>query len=200
MPASESGYDESMKSLQTRYNDFKKKNLSKPGIGKLYERQIRYIYEKNGWFVKPYGILKGRSDLGRDLLCYKKKQIHIVQAKCWSRKRTIFEKHIMQLAGTILHYINKHKKKPQGVFITTAKLSPTAKDFVKSLNIKHSYIKLDKNFPMIKCNINRRGKKLFFLPFDKFYDRVHIEKKKGEFYTDSINECIKKGFKHVGKN
>ena len=27
-----------------------------------------------------------------------------------------------------------------------------------------------------------------------------IEKKKGEFYTDSINECIKKGFKHVGKN
>jgi len=106
----------------------------------------------------------------------------------------------MQLAGTILHYINKHKKKPLGVFITTTKLSPTAKDFVKSLNIKHRYIKLDKNFPMIKCNINRRGKKLFFLPFDKFYDRVHIEKKKGEFYTDSINECIKKGFKHVGKN
>ena len=27
MPTSESGYDESMKSLQTRYNDFKKKNL-----------------------------------------------------------------------------------------------------------------------------------------------------------------------------
>ena len=106
----------------------------------------------------------------------------------------------MQLAGTILHYINKYKKKPQGVFITTTKLSSTAKDFVKSLNIKHSYIKLDKNFPMIKCNINRRGKKLFFLPFDKFYDRVHIEKKKGEFYTDSINECIKKGFKYVGKN
>ena len=61
-----------MKSLQIKYNDFKKKNLSKPGIGELYERQIRYIYEKNSWFVKPYGILKGRSDLGRDLLCYKK--------------------------------------------------------------------------------------------------------------------------------
>ena len=76
-----------MKSLQIKYNDFKKKNLSKPGIGELYERQIRYIYEKNGWLVKPYGILKGRSDLGRDLLCYKKKQIHIVQAKCWSKKK-----------------------------------------------------------------------------------------------------------------
>ena len=40
--------------------------------------------------------------------------------------------------------------------------------------------------------MQRQEKKLFFLVL-KFYDRVHIEKKKGEFYTDSINECIKKG-------
>jgi hypothetical protein len=51
---------------------------------------------------------------------------------------------------------------------------------------------------MIKCNINKRGKKLFFFPFDKFYDKVHIDIKSGEFYTNSIKECIKKGFKHVG--
>ena len=57
---------------------------------------------------------------------------------------------------------------------------------------------LDKNFPMIKCNINKRGKKLFFFPFDKFYDKVHIDIKNGEFYTNSIKECIRKGFKHVG--
>ena len=38
-----------------------------------------------------------------------------------------------------------------------------------------------------------------FLPFDKFYDHVHIEKNKGEFYTNSLKECIKKGFRHVGK-
>ena len=188
-----------MKTLQKKFNDFKKKIHSKSGIGELYERQIRYIYEKNGWWVKPYGILKGKSDLGRDLLCYKKKQVHIVQAKNWSKYKTIHEKHIMQLAGTILHYIQKNKKNPQGVFITTTKLSPTAKEFVKKLNIKHRYIKLDQNFPMIKCNINRKGKKLFFLPFDKFYDHVHIEKNKGEFYTNSLKECIKKGFRHVGK-
>ena len=28
---------------------------------------------------------------------------------------------------------------------------------------------------MIKCNINKRGKKLIF---DKFYDKVHIDTKK----------------------
>ena len=188
-----------MNSLQEKFTKFKKRNFSKSGIGALYERQIRYIYENNGWWVKPYGILKGKTDLGRDLLCYKNKQVHIVQAKNWSKNKTIHEKHIMQLAGTILHYIYNNNKKPQGVFITTTKLSPTAKDFVKKLNIKHRYIKLDKNFPMIKCNINKNGKKLFFLPFDKYYDHVHVEKNKGEFYIDSIEECIKKGFKHVGK-
>ena len=73
-------------------------------------------------------------------------------------------------------------------------------DVAKKLNIQHKHIKLDKKFPMIKCNVNKRGKKLFFLPFDKYYDQVHIEKDKGEFYTNSINECIKKGLKHVGKN
>ena len=72
------------------------------------------------------------------------------------------------------------------------------KDVAKKLNIQHRNIKLDRNFPMIKCNINKRGKKLFFFPFDKFYDRVHIDIKSGEFYTNSIKECIRKGFKHVG--
>ena len=69
--------------------------------------------KKNGWWVKPYGILKGKTDLGRDLLCYKNKQVHIVQAKNWSKNKTIHEKHIMQLAGTILHYIYNNNKKPQ---------------------------------------------------------------------------------------
>ena len=32
MPASESGYDEFMKSLQTRYNDFKKKIFLSPEL------------------------------------------------------------------------------------------------------------------------------------------------------------------------
>ena len=51
-------------------------------------------------------------------------------------------------------------------------------------------IKLDKNYPMIKCNINRKGKRLFFFPFDKLYDNVHIDIKNGEFYTNNIKECI----------
>jgi len=188
-----------MKKLLKKIEEYNKKIHSKSGIGELYERQIRYLYEKNGWKVIPYGILKGKEDLGRDLICTKGKQVLIIQTKNWSKHKTIHENHLMQLAGTILYYIYKNKKQPKGIFITTTKLSDRAKDVARKLNIQHRIIKLDKNFPIIKCNINKRGKKLFFLPFDKYYDQVHIEINKGEFYSNNIEECLRKGFKHVGE-
>ena len=49
-----------MKDLQKKFDDYKKKVHTKEGIGEFYERQIRYLYEKNGWRVEPYGILKGK--------------------------------------------------------------------------------------------------------------------------------------------
>ena len=155
-----------MKDLQRKYNSYKKKSHDNLGIGHFYERQIRYLYETKGWMVEPYGILKGKSDLGRDLICTKKKQVLIIQAKNWSvkNKKTIYPKHLMQLAGSILHYINQNPKHkiPTGVFITTAKFHDDTKKVAKALNIQHRNIKLDKNYPMIKCNINRKGKRLFF--------------------------------------
>ena len=39
-----------------------------------------------------------------------------------------------------------------------------------------------------------------FLPFDKLYDKVHIDINNQEFYSDDISDCLKKGFKYVGKN
>ena len=188
-----------MKDLYLKFQKYKKKIYSKSGIGELYERQIRYLYEKDNWRAIPYGILKGKNDLGRDLICLKGNQVLIIQAKNWSKKKLIHEKHIMQLAGTILYYIYKNKKTPQGVFVTTTKFSDRAKDVAKKLNIQCLNIGLDKEFPMIKCNVNKKGKKLFFLPFDKFYDQVHIEKYKDEFYAKTIEECLEKGFKHGGK-
>jgi len=47
-----------MKKLLKKIEEYNKKIHSKSGIGELYERQIRYLYEKNGWKVIPYGILK----------------------------------------------------------------------------------------------------------------------------------------------
>ena len=44
-------------------------------------------------------------------------------------------------------------------------LSETAKDVIKYLNIEHFQIKLIKDYPMVKCNINNKTK-LYHLPFD----------------------------------
>ena len=62
-----------MKNLQKKLDQYIKKNHSNSEIGKMYERQIRYIYEKKGWRGTPFGILKGKADLGRDLICVKNK-------------------------------------------------------------------------------------------------------------------------------
>lgn len=64
----------------------------------------------------------GKEDLGRDLICTKGKQVLIIQAKNWSKHKTIHKNHLMQLAGTILYYIYKNKKHPKGLFITTTKV------------------------------------------------------------------------------
>ena len=70
-----SNYSSIAKDLQKKLDQYINKRHSDSEIGKFYERQIRYLYEKDGWRVVPYGILKGKSDLGRDLICTKGRQV-----------------------------------------------------------------------------------------------------------------------------
>ena len=80
-----------MKKLLKKIEEYNKKIHSKSGIGELYERQIRYLYEKNGWKVIPYGILKGKEDLGRDLICTKGKQVLIIQITLFFISNSLFQ-------------------------------------------------------------------------------------------------------------
>ena len=45
-------------------------------IGKMYERYIGYLYEKDGWDVQYFGIHKRFEDLGRDLIATKSNLVH----------------------------------------------------------------------------------------------------------------------------
>lgn len=78
---------------------------SKWQLGRDYERYIGYVYEANGYNVYYQGILEGFDDLGRDLICKKGEQTIIVQCKRWSQHKTIHEKHVNQLYGTVIKYI-----------------------------------------------------------------------------------------------
>lgn len=184
------------------------KHTSQSYVGKLFELQLGWEYEQANYLVEYTGIQDKKKDKGRDLICKEFAGMGdtlIVQAKCWAAKKTIFEKHIFQLFGTVFEYKRKHPGEVvRGVFVTTTKLDDFARDCAKELGIdvEENY-KLRKDFPMIKCNISSSGEKIYHLPFDQQYDKVKIDKQ-GEFLALTVKEAEAAGFRRAmrwhGKN
>ena len=190
------------KKNQLALDRYLNKTHSKLEIGRFYERYIGHLYEEDGWLVKFFGIIEGFDDLGRDLICKKGNEIHIVQTKNWSKFRTIREKYMYQHFATTMHYqitekLNK-KIKLKPVFYATIDYSDMAKKVAKALKIELHTEKLKKDYPMIKCNVNPGTKeKIYHLPFDQQYDKIIIGNTPGEFYVKTINEAVKKGFRRA---
>lgn len=179
---------------------WKRPNKPKWLIGRMYERYVGYIYEKKGYDVEYVGVFKGLEDLGRDLICKKGNDVIVIQCKYWSQFKTIFEKHIFQFFGTLFQYKDEYKgSKVKGIFYTTTELSKLARRFANELNISlEEKFKMNQEYPCIKCNITDAGNtKIYHLPFDQQYDNVKIEPHKGEFYTASIAEAEKRGFRRA---
>ena len=178
------------------------KTHTKLEIGRFYERYIGYLYEEEDWVVKFFGIIEGFDDLGRDLICKKGNEIHIVQTKNWSKYKIIREKYLYQHFATTIHYqlqekISK-KVKVKPIFYATIDFSDMAKKVSKALNIQIKTEKLKKDYPMIKCNINPSTKeKIYHLPFDQQYDKVIIGNNPGELYVKTVAEATKKGFRRA---
>jgi hypothetical protein len=192
---------------QRALDRFLSRNLSNAAIGKLYEQYIGYLYESQGWQVEYHGIFKGFEDLGRDLICKKRNDVKIIQAKCWSSEKLIHEKHIFQLFGTTQLYLigqeNVGLFTPQvsALFVTTTDLSPVARIAAEHLHIEVMERKvLNKKFPIIKCNINQAtGEKIYHLPFDQQYDRTKIVTP-GEQYVATTAEAENLGFRRAHRH
>lgn len=56
---------------------------------------------------------------------------------------------------------------------------------------------LDLNPPLIKCNINAKGEKIFHLPTDKFYYKVKINPGDGDAYVHTVAEAESLGFRRA---
>lgn len=210
---------------QRALDRYKKRHKSNAEIGRDYERYIGYLYEKEGYTVTYYGIERGLEDLGRDLICTRENEVHVVQCKCWSnlKKKVIREKHLNQLYGTFVAYkiarsmgitieelsnISEAQVKriSQGrldlyrispVFYSTVPFSPTALAFAKLLNIECLQKPLG-DYPMIKCNISARtGERIYHLPFDQQYDKCIITSSEGEFYALTVQEAEEAGFRRA---
>ena len=200
----------SSEKYQLALDRYVKRNKSNAEIGRDYERYIGYLYEKDGFTVAYFGIEKGMEDLGRDLICKKDGKTHIIQCKCWSKKKTIHEKHINQLFGTtVMYYLTNinpagsltdfynyiQSKKLVPTFAATTDFSDTAKQFANGLGILLQRIDLQP-YPLIKCNIGREGERIYHLPFDQQYDKVKIDPP-SEFFAMTISEAEARGFRRA---
>lgn len=188
---------------QLALSKWKSRRKSNVEIGRIYERYLGYLYEKDGWAVSFIGALEGLEDMGRDLLCVRDDEVHVVQAKCWSKHKVIHEKHIFQLYGTtvLLPLTHRHlaAKSISPIFATTTALSDTARWAAKALKVKIEQIDMDHDYPVIKCNVNG-GNRIYHLPFDQQYDRVRIIPSKGELYARTVAEAEKNGFRRAKKH
>lgn len=188
-------------------------------IGKMYERYIGYLYEKEGFAVEYVGIEKGFDDLGRDLICKKDNKTLVVQCKYWASHKEIKEAHINQLYGTtvklFIDNFKEHSKKLKNslfpdlftkeeinikaVFITSTKLSETAKNFADALGIEVINNKPLGEYPMIKCNLNSQtGEKIYHLPIDLHYDRFLMQNEK-RVYVKTVKEAMELGCRRAYK-
>ena len=199
---------------------FINKKLTNLEVGRLYERYIGYLYEEIDKYTVAYkGILSGLNDLGRDLIAIKGNEHLIIQAKCWSRHKRIHVKHVYQLHASYLHYryqlrqslkksVGKQKARElmrtyniRAVICASTDLSPEAQDVVNYLNIiEFRKEKLDKTYPMIKCNIGRETReKIYHLPFDSQYDSIIIgnveDGEDKEKYVHTTSEAEALGFR-----
>ncbi len=185
---------------QLALDRFLERGKSNRLIGRLYERYIGYLYEEKGFDVQYIGAIKGVEDLGRDLLCRKGREVIIIQCKNWSQFKTIFEKHIFQFFGTVYEFQHENPSlKVKAIFVTTTSLSELARRFAHDFGIQlDENHKFDKNYPCIKCNIGQRSsEKIYHLPFDQQYDKIKIEKDKGEFYCKTVVEAEAAGFRRA---
>lgn len=184
-------------SCQQAFERWKNRKKSEWDIGIEYERYIGYLLECEGYKVSYVGATQGLNDRGRDLIATKKKKGLVIQCKRWSTDKTIHEKHIHQLHGsTSVLSIQNPEITYKGVFITTTELSPEAKKDAALCNIEVIEQFPMAEYPLIKCNSNMKGQKIYHLPFDPQYDVIIISKNNESCYAWTIEDAESMGFRH----
>jgi hypothetical protein len=169
-------------------------------VGRDYERYIGYLREQAGAKVTYQGIFAGLEDLGRDLICETPNGIEVIQCKRWATRKTIHEKHVFQLFGTVVAMRIEHPDKTiSATFTTTTTLSERAHQFADQLNIRVEEAVPLADYPRIKCNVSRTRQRIYHLPFDQQYDTTIIEPEKGELWAATVAQAEQHGFRRAWK-
>lgn len=171
--------------------------------GIQYERYIGHLYEKEGFDVEYHGALRGKEDLGIDLICRKGQLVRVVQCKRLSPLKAIpvRENVVAQIFGSSVFFAMRSGMdvslvKP--VIVTTYELSNEARQFADLLGVSVRESVALEQYPCIKCNISERaGERIYHLPFDQQYDSAKIGNVTGEFYAMTVAEAERARFRRA---
>lgn len=178
-----------------RWKDKKKSSWE---IGIAFERFVGYKLECEGYRVQYFGATMGLEDLGRDLIASKGKEHLVIQCKRWAKEKTIHEKHICQLYGSVAVLASQNPSETyKGVFITSTTLSDVAKLFANYSKIAVVENLQIEDYPLIKCNFAKGGDKIYHLPFDQQYDKINIQKNSRCLYVQTAGEAEKLGYRRA---
>lgn len=184
---------------QMALDRYQRRRMNRWQVGRAYERYVGYLYESRSYRVEFQGIIAGFADLGRDLVAFRSGEVEIVQCKCWSRSKTIHEKHVFQLYGTVTAFRLDHPlTNVKGRFMTSTSLSDRAKQFAAQLEIDVDECHELQPYPCIKCNVARgTNERIYHLPFDQQYDKIAVEPERGECYVGTVAEAEALGFRRA---
>ena len=84
-----------------------------------------------------------------------------------------------------------------GTFTTTTTLSERAHQFAAQLGIRVEQDVPLADYPRIKCDVGRNGKRIYHLPFDQQYATTITEPEKGERWAATVAEAEELGFRRA---
>lgn len=190
----------SLAELQNHLDNYRRKAIENGGrdkwkYGRDYERYIGYLWEKNGWKVKYNGATKGNYDGGIDLICTKNDEVCLIQCKRWKNRVGVEE--IKQFQAAIERYeeFETDSSDVEGFFYSTSGYTDDAYEVAEWNDIECCTEKFNsvKEYPPVKC-INSHGSKIYFLPFDKNFDRVPENLDHLDCYKFTVADAERAGY------
>jgi hypothetical protein len=166
---------------------------------------VGHLYELGGWSVIYRGILKGKRDQGRDLVCAKGQAIHVVQCKCWSARNELPVEVVTKLLETTQKYRQRCHDAAQAlldlggiqnatvksVLVTSTLLSSQARAKAEEERVCYREKKPLVPYPEIKC-VKHEG--LYYVPTQAHYDAVPLRLKHGDRRVPTEEEAMRLGY------
>jgi hypothetical protein len=176
--------------------------------GRDYVESCAYQLLKNGYEVEVCGADKRSDEAGRDIVARRKRgsaeTVLVVQCRYWLN-RDITKEAVMQLYATTMAYIVEHRARitdsvkvmPVMMMPSAARLTDDAQQYAIMLKCR-TQEQDEAEHPRVKC-VSRGREKLYYLPFDRLYDKAGRTAADKTTMAWSVAEAEAKGYRRISQ-